>query len=106
MEDKKELLKKELVEELAAEVTFAAEVSDWEEQKGRENWGDVPLWFGRAVIAARTVLTMDEALGMKCLETLRAATEGADAEQRLAALGMLINSISYAEKAGGVVRSD
>lgn len=105
MEDKKELLKKELVEELAAEVTFAAEVSDWEERKGREDWGYMPPWFRRAVSAARTVLTMDEALGMKCLETLRAATEGADAEQRLAALEMLIDSILCAKEAWGVTRN-
>lgn len=102
-------VRRKMVEQMAAAVKDAAAKCLWQEPPVSMDSDDagrlaksavesayatmlgpgVPMWFSRAVNAAKRVLLEDELLGLDCVAALLASAERANADQRPAALELL-----------------
>lgn len=58
---------------------------------GRDN---VPEWFNFCVIATKTVIAEDEMQGLECVAALYMATENATPEQKMTAIGKLLDVLN------------
>lgn len=57
-------------------------------------WRDnVPEWFSRCVIATKTVIAEDEMQGLECMAALYMATNNATPEQKMTAIGKLLEAL-------------